>query len=238
VSAAPTLSININAQPNATTDTPIPSVTLGQAFPTALLATFTLSFTPNVNNLPTATFSYTAVQFASPGGTTATVTIPAGSTTAVPLPAVQVGSEAGTIAVKLTALTAGGQSVLPASPPTTNITVPRLAPVIVAGSVKLVSISASGFTVSLQATSTPRDLTSASVTFTAASGDQLNGTQFTVSLTTAATTWFTSAPGGTAGGAFALTMPFAYSGDTNAIGTVSVTLTNSVGTSTAVSGGR
>jgi hypothetical protein len=237
---APAVSISVT-QPTTTSDQPAPTVTLGQAFPTALIATFTLSFTPNAASLPTP-FNNTAVQFAGGGTTTANINIPPNSTAPVTLPAVQLGSVAGTIMVRLASLTTNGQSVLPANPPSTNITVPRLAPIIVPGSVKIINITSTGFSVFLDASSTPRDLTSASVTFTAASGDQLNGTQFTVSLTTAAnTTWFpdTGTNRGVAnGGMFSLTMPFTYSGDTTAIGTVLVTLTNSVGTSTGVSGGR
>ena len=121
------------------------------------------------------------------------------------------------------------------------ITVPRIAPVIVPGSVKLTGVSGSGFTLFLDGSSTPRDLTSASVTFTPANSTQLNGTQFTVPLTSAATAWFadTGANRGVAnGGSFSLTIPFTYAGDLSALGTVSVTLTNSVGTSAAVNGGR
>jgi hypothetical protein len=120
------------------------------------------------------------------------------------------------------------------------ITVPRLVPVIVPGSVKITNITASGFQVFLDASSTPRDLTSANFTFTAASGTQLNGTSFTVSLTSTAAPWFDpgNATAVSNGGAFSLTIPFTFSGDTSAIGSVSVTLTNSVGTSAPQSGGR
>jgi hypothetical protein len=107
--------------------------------------------------------------------------------------------------------------------------------------VKIINLTSAGFSVFLDGTSTPRDLTSANLTFTAASGAQLNGGQTTVPLAGAADGWFpdTAANRGLAnGGAFSLTIPFSYSGDTSAIGTVSVTLTNSAGTSTAVSGGR
>jgi hypothetical protein len=223
---------------SATTDQPAPQVTVSPAHPAALTATFTLSFTPNASNLP-ANFVNTGVNFITGGTTTGNISLPANSTTPVTLPAIQLGTVAGTITVTLTTLTLnGGQSVLPASPVTTTITVPRLAPVIVPGSVKIINITSTGFSVFLDGSATTRDLTSASLTFTAASGTQLNGATETVSLTTASTTWFTSTAGLTNGGAFSLTIPFAYSGDPTAIGTVSVTLTDSAGTSTAVSGGR
>jgi hypothetical protein len=232
----PAVTISVT-QPTLPSDQPAPTVTLGQVFPTPLVATFSLTFVPNANNLPTP-FNYTAVQFAGGGTTSPNITIPPNSTAPVTLPAVQLGSVAGTIAVRLATLTSNGQSVLPANPSSTNINVPRLAPAITAGSVRIVNITSTGFSVTLQAVATPRDLTSATLTFSPASGAQLNGAQETVQLTTPATTWFTSAAGGTAGGAFTLTMPFTYSGDPAAIGTVSVTLTDSAGTSAAAAGGR
>jgi len=162
----------------------------------------------------------------------------------VALPAVQLGTVAGviTIALKVLTITSTGQTVtLPTPAPSQTITVPQLAPVIVPGSVKITGITPAGFQVILDASSTPRDLSGANVTFTAASGTQLNGTPtFAVSLGGAAGTWFDPANANAtmSGGAFSLTIPFTYSGDTSALGSASVTLTNSVGTSTAVSGGQ
>ncbi|MBZ5620376.1 MAG: Ig-like domain-containing protein [Acidobacteriia bacterium] len=241
----PAVSISVT-EPTTPADQPVPQVAI-PSYPVALVATFVLSFTPNgAASLPTP-FNNTAVQFvtAAPGSggtTTLPINVPPNSPP-VPLPAVQIGTVAGTITVRLATLTIAGttQSALPANPTTTTITVPRLAPIIVPGSVKITNVTSSGFSVFLDASSTPRDLSSANLTFTAASGAQLNGTQFTVSLTSAAAAWFpdTAAGRGVAnGGSFSVTMSFSYSGDTSALGSVSVTLTNSVGTSTAVSGGR
>jgi hypothetical protein len=214
---------------------------LSPAYPLALTATFNLSFTPNAANLP-ANYTNPDVKFIGGSTTVGPIAIPANSTAPILLPAIQLGTVAGTITVTLATLTTGtGQSVLPANPVIATITIRATAPTIVPGSVKIINITSTGFSVFLDGVSTTRDLTSASLTFTAASGDQLNGTQFTVSLTAASTAWFsdTGANRGVSnGGAFSLTLPFAYSGDTTAIGTVSVTVTNSVGTSAAMSGGR
>lgn len=236
--AVPPINLTVT-QPSVITDSPAPQMTLGQGYPLALSATYRLTFTPNAAGLPTP-FNNTAVQFVT-GGTTATVAIPPNSTAAVTLPGVQLGTVAGTITVQLASLTAAGQAVpLPATVPSVTITVPRLAPVIVPGSVRITAVTATSFQVFLDASSTPRDLTSAAFTFTAASGTQLNGTSFTVSLTSTAASWFvaTNNDATANGGAFSLTFPFTYSGDTSALNTVSVTLTNSVGTSAPVSGGK
>jgi hypothetical protein len=235
---APTISVS---QPANLTDQPAPQVAVSPAYPLGLAATFSLSFTPNAANLP-ANYTNPDVKFIGGSTTAGPITIPPNSTAALPLPAIQLGTVAGTITVTLTTLTTlAGQPVLPANPVIATITLRATAPTIVPGSVKIINVTSTGFSVFLDGSSTTRDLTSASVTFTAAAGDQLNGTQFTIPLTAASTAWFsdTGANRGVAnGGAFSLTLPFNYSGDTNAIGTVSVTVTNSVGTSPPVSGGR
>lgn len=87
----------------------------------------------------------------------------------------------------------------PESPPNVKITVLRLAPIIVPGSVKITNVTSSGFQVVLDASSTPRDLTSGAFVFTAASGTQLNGCtpNCTVPFGNDAATWFASGTGAT-----------------------------------------
>jgi hypothetical protein len=75
--------------------------------------------------------------------------------------------------------------------------------------------------------------------FTGASGSTLNGqTSFQVSYSTAAAGYFAGSTGLMNGGYFGLTVHFNYSGDTSVIGggSVAVTLSNSVGASSAVTG--
>jgi hypothetical protein len=236
--------ISITATPVTTiSDQPAPLVALGQAYPEALNATFQLSFTPNAAGLP-ANFTNGAVQFVPDGAKSHTLEIPANSTAPVALPAIQLGSVAGSIAVQLSSLTIAstGQALsLPTPAPSQTIAVPRLAPIIVPGSVMITGITSAGFQVVLVASSTPRDLSGANLVFTAASGTQLNGTQsFSVPLTSVAGPWFdpANAAAVASGGAFSLTFAFAYSGDTSALGSVSATLTNSAGTSIPVTGTR
>ena len=94
------------------------------------------------------------------------------------------------------------------------------------GSVKIQSITSSGFQVFLDANSTPRDLVSGALTFTAASGAQLTGCTpnctFQLSTDPNVTAWFasTNATGVANGGAYSLTVPFTFTGDTNAIATL------------------
>ena len=242
VTVLPLPSVSISAPtPSSTADQPAPQVTVSPAYTLPLTATFTLSFTPNAASLPE---SYTNPDVKFMGGSTTSepVSIPANSSEPVLLPAVQLGTVAGTVTVRLATLTtSAGHSVLPASPLTATIPVGRFVPSIVPGSVRIVRNPSSGFSVFLDASSTTCDLTGANLTFTAASGAQLNGSQATVSLTAPAAAWFpaTAATCGVAnGGAFSVAIPFPDSVDPTATGTVAVTLTNAAGTSTAVSGGR
>jgi len=218
------------------TDQPSITVTLSSPAQADYTGTVVLSFTPagNVSGWP-ADQTNTQVVFA--GGTnSANFTIAKGSTTGT-LPnngAFQQGTVAGTITATITSV--NGNALPASSQPTVTQTVSALAPAITSGSVKIANVSATGFTVELDAYSTTRDLSSATFTFQAASGATLNGTSQTVSLTSAATTWFSGSGGLAAGGSFHVSVPFTYSGDPAALGAVSVTLTNSVGTSTTVTG--
>jgi hypothetical protein len=242
--ALPPITINVTNQPVQITDQPTPVFQLGQAYPLAVTAVVTLEFTPNASNLPAnyGITQNTAVKFSN-GTINAQANVPPNSTAAITLPAVSIGHVAGTITIRLTSLvnTATNQPIpLPSQTVTGTITVPRQAPIITAGSVFIENITATGLQVTFNATSTTRDLTSATVTFTAASGAQLTGTTTfsNIPLTTPATTWFSSTAGVTAGADVSVIIPFTFTGDTTAIGGVSVTLSNSVGTSPAVNGQR
>jgi hypothetical protein len=116
------------------------------------------------------------------------------------------------------------------------VTIAPLAPIIEAGSVQITNVTSTGFDVELVATSTTLDLKSATFTFAPAAGAQISGTStFTADVSTLLPAWLTSS-NYQYGGAFSLSIPFTISGPASAIGSVSVTLTNSVGTSPAVSG--
>jgi hypothetical protein len=227
-------------QPATPADQSAPQLSLAQPYPFALTGTLTLAFAPNAPGLPVG---YNDVQFSS-GGTTFPITIPANTTTPnPPIPSIQLGSVAGDIIGTLGPLMLTGTAQIlpvPGQPPNIKITVPAMPPIIVPGSVKIANVTASGFQVLLDASSTTRDLTSGTFVFTAATGTQMNGCtpDCTVSFATEAAAWFASTAGVSNGGTTSLTVPFAFSGDTSVIGTVAVTLTNSVGKSAPVSGGR
>ncbi|MCL4784394.1 MAG: putative Ig domain-containing protein [Bryobacterales bacterium] len=223
----------------AVTSTPIPAISLqsftnpapaeqkdvlvqlAQPYSVELKGTATLTFTPNVPG----NVDDPKVLFLN-GSRTAEFTIPANTTQAVfeglPVQRVQTGTVAGTARVTV-AIAGGGPTA------SQEFTIARSAPFL-ADNLSLQSTSG-GFTVVMTGYSTPRDLTSAHVTFVPTPGTNLQTTELTIPLTSAAVTWFDSAPGRANGSAFKLTIPFTVQNGSNAVASVTVTLTNSVGTS-------
>lgn len=195
-------------------------VTLAQAYPIALQGTATLSFTPNATN----NADDPAIRFLN-GQRTANFTIPAGSTQAVfegvAVQRVQTGTVAGTVRVSVSIQ--GGPSA------SQEFTVARSAPFL-QDNLTLQS-TANGFNVVITGYSTPRDLSSAQISFAPAPGTNLQTTQLTVPLTDAAAQWFQGTTGQANGSAFRLTIPFTVQNGSNAVASVTVTLSNSVGAS-------
>jgi len=196
-----------------------------EGYPFQLQVTLTLSVQPTNTGGPTDP----NVQF-STGGTVETFTLPANSTT-VPQIMIQTGTLSGTITVNLT-LEQNGQNVTPGGIQPVVINVPPVAPVITS---VLVSGSGSNLTVTIQGYSSTRDMSTADFTFTpAVSGFSLATPQVSVDVGAEFATWYAEAESLQFGSAFLYTQTFDLSSDSSAIGSVSVTLTNSAGTSLPV----
>jgi hypothetical protein len=248
----PNVAIKLANQPNSPTDQP--TLTVTSSNPTTasnFIAVLALSFIPNASNVPVP-FSNPGVSF-STGHSSVCFPLPAGpssSPAVVDLKSLQngmfsQGTVAGTIQIVShlyygASCTTDNSSVqgsptelTPASPPL-SLTIAQQAPVVTA-SPQLTNVSSSGFNVELNAYSTTRELTTISFTFTAASGTQLTGTTAfnNISIGQIATQWFSSAGSLPTGGSFHLSVPFTYSGNPGALGSVSVTLANSIGSSAA-----
>jgi hypothetical protein len=218
----------------ATPATQLPLVVgIPTTYPLAITGTVTLTFAPDSPSPDGQEVVFTT------GGRTASFTVPANSTQVVfsgATPGVQVGTVSGTITLTLK-LTAAGIDVTPASPvPTTTLVVPKSVPKIVTATVTRTS---GGFNLVVVGYATSRELVSATVTFTAASGVTLSSSTATVSLASVFTTWYQSSASAPYGSNFSLTMPFTF---TNATATapltsVSVVLTSAQGNSTTVSAG-
>ena len=85
--------------------------------------------------------------------------------------------------------------------------------------------------------SSPRDLSQAVFVFTAAAGANLQTGQVTVPLSAVFSAWYQSAASAPYGSQFTLTQPFTVTGNQQAVTSLTVTLTNSMGTSAGADGG-
>ena len=222
VPAAPTPSItDIPATPG---QQPSFNVQLSSAYSLDISGTVTLTFTPDsgLPNDPMIVFSN--------GTRTLDFTIAAGSTASSA--SLQTGTVAGRIDLTITR-TGGSGAVHPALARAGAVhSNPALGASIT--SVQVVRTS-SGFDVRVRGLSTPRQVTQAVFTFTAAAGKSLQTTQVTLPVDSAFTTWYGNTSSNQFGSTFLYTQPFTVQGDVSAIASVSVTLTNAVGTSPPVS---
>jgi hypothetical protein len=198
-------------------------ITLGTPFPVAVTVNLTMTFAPLSGG------DDPAVQF-STGGRTATLTIPAGSTTSLTTVGVQTGTVAGTITItaQLVAIT---QDITPTPAPVRTI-------VISPGPPSITTVTATrtstGFTVTVTGFATTRQITQALFQFNAASGSTIQNGSATISTDTLFSQYYQSPAAAPFGGQFSLTIPFTVQGSTQGIVSVTVTLVNSLGNSTAV----
>ncbi len=224
------LSLTIQA-PAATPLQQIPvTVTLQQAYPVDLEVELTLQFTPN----PAEPVADPTIMF-NTGGTTVQLKIPAGQTSpvlATPLE-LQVGSIAGQIVLTANA-TAGGVPVTVSTTPEFTLNLAQEPPGIVSVTITQAS---SGFTVMVTGYSNTREITQASFTFTPQAGSQVQTTTFTPSGVAAAfQSWYAADASDMVGSQFLYMQPFTItSGSVSTLQSVTVTLTNSQGTSSTAS---
>jgi hypothetical protein len=202
------------------------TVTLGSPYPVPLTGTMTLTFTPNAavaGDDPRVLFTN--------GRRTATFNVPANQTAGTFTDAnlgIQLGTVAGTITLTPT-LQANGVNV-PCNCTPQAIVIARTAPVI---RTVVARRSAGGFTVDVTGFSPSRELVSATFRFAQGTAGNLQTTEVTLQLGAAFATYFQSAEGLANGSEFTLSVPFTISGDPNAVSTVTVVLTNSVGSTTS-----
>ncbi len=206
---------------------PVLGVTLGQSFPIALTGTVTLTFVPDSGA------DDPAVQFTS-GGRTAPFSLAAGNTGAnfgiVPV-GVQTGTVSGSITLTVKLL-AGTIDVTPNPAPSKSFRIAKAAPFL---RTVTVTRTGAGFDVAITGYVTTREITTAQFHFTSASGITVQAVDFTQQLGPVFNTWFQSAASQPFGSQFTMTQPFTIQGSSTAVTAVSVTLTNSVGTSNSLS---
>ena len=199
---------------------PTLTFTLPNPYPAPLSGTVTLTFAG------TGGTDDPAIQFAA-GGRTLNFTIAANSTT-TPVIQLQSGTVAGTITITLT-LTAGGQNVTPANVQPIVITVPPALP-----SITSETITRSGTTLNVivHGFSNTREVTQATFHFSGINGSSIADPDISIPATTLFSTWFTNVASQAYGSTFTYTQIFNLNRNEDTVGQVTVTLTNSVGTST------
>jgi hypothetical protein len=229
------------------TVSPPPTVTLGGAPATAPPGTqqpFTVSlgsaYAVDLNGTATLAFASSAgaddqlITFCS-GGRTMSFTIPAGATQAV-FPCgpnvVIVGTTAGTITL-VVSLSAGGVNVTPSPAPSTTIKINPTPPVMTKVTFQQ---STGGFTMSVTGFSNTREMVSGLFHFVPASNNTFAQSDITVQLGSAFLTWYQNPASVATGSEFTLTLPFTVQGNAQAVVSYTVTLTNSIGNSTAFPG--
>jgi hypothetical protein len=202
-------------------DQPVVTIALASPYPLPIQVTATLSITPNLGNSTDLMF---------PNGTRTTqFTIPA-NTTEVTL-AFQAGTLPGAIQLSLT-LMAAGVNITPAVPPSATTTIAAAAPAISSVSVTTTS---NGIQVTVVGASTTLNMNTATFQFTPAAGATLQTSSVTINVSSLFAAWYANAASLATGSQFSLTVPFTVGGNVSTIASVSVTLTNSVGASAAVS---
>lgn len=213
---------------------PTVGLTLASPYPVAISGTLTISVAGALPADP-------AVQFLT-GGSTVSFTIPANETNAVfGAQGTQLGLQTGTVASSITitpsfATQAGDLSLTPTAPEVLQFSIAPSAPSVIA--LQLTGQSATGFTIQVTGFTTTRSLTSLAVQFSIAPGFSMPTSQFTFNVNPIATVWFESASSKTFGSLFTMTIPFTFqvpAGKSvlSAITSVSVTISNAVGSSSS-----
>jgi hypothetical protein len=204
------------------------AVTIPAPFTMDLSGSLTISFTSAVGG------DDPSIQF-STGGRTVSYTIPAGTTTAVYPQNAQLllstGTVAGTITVQAT-LQVGASDITPTPAPQAATTVPKQVPVITSVTLKKTS-TGGGVTVTIAGYSTTKELVQATLQFNAATGSTLSAAPIVAPLSTVIAAWYQSAAAAAFGSQISVSIPISVSGDISAIGSVTVTLTNTQGNSAA-----
>ena len=202
---------------------PTVTVSLSQAYPVDITATVTLSFTAST----TPAIDDPNIVFAATGTRSENVTIPAGTLTVPPLQ-LQAGTVAGTITVPVK-LTAGGVDVTPTTLQPAVIVVPPAIPTI---STATVTRSGKQLTVVMHGFSNTREMVNAKFHFTPAAGASLDTTDLTITADTIFNAnWFQTTSSDQYGSTFTYTQIFNTSDDATTVGSVEVTLTNTIGAS-------
>ncbi len=203
---------------------PALQIALAASYPTDVTVALTLTFAPDSGP------DDPNIQF-STGGRITRITVPAGSTANVGNVGVQTGTVAGVITITAQ-LQAANQDVTPRPAPVRTIRINATPPVLTTVTATRTS---AGFTVTVIGFAPTRELAQATFQLTAAPGSNLQTTAIPIAVDPLFTAWWQNPDSIQFGSQFKFVQNFTVQGDTNAIASVSVTLSNKAGASAAVS---
>jgi hypothetical protein len=208
---------------------PVVSLNIAEPYPLDVTGKLTLAFTSE------SFVDDPAVQFAT-GGRTVDFRIPAGATTAIfadgPRQMVfQTGTVAGQIAISST-LSTSSVDITPQPSPSLSLALSAAVPQL--RNVQIVPRSATSFDIVATGLSTGRSVAGLTLRFNPMPGASLQTSTLSANVEAAFDSWFQSAASRPFGSQFSSVITISISGDINQLQSVSVTATNSKGTSNSI----
>lgn len=207
-------------------------VQLAIAYPYDLKGTLTLAF------LPDSFLDDPSIQFAI-GGRTINFKIPANTTQAVFLQAsgavfgalapFQTGTVSGTISFSAAGFTVGQVDITPGTIPVKSLTIPAGPPQLT--SVRVDSTTSNQVVLLISGYSTTRSVSQLAFQFTGVAGSNVATTSSNVDVSSAFTNWYSNIASAVFGSQFTASVTISISGDPTALKTITVTASNSKGTS-------
>jgi hypothetical protein len=224
-SSPPRLSVSGLGESIAPAQQPRVILELDAPYPLPLAGRLTVEFVP----APGIQADDRSIQF-STGGRAVDFTVPANQTRAVfsvPELALQTGTVAGSISLGIT-VRSNGIELVPTRLAVHNFRVDQQAPVVT--SVRL-NRTAAGFDVAVNGFSTNREVTQATFRIMPPQGSSAAPVEFTLQVADAARRWYQDAASLNFGSQFTFVQPFTVQSGSEQVGSVSVTLSNSIGNS-------
>jgi hypothetical protein len=211
---------------------PSAGVQLSGIYPYDLKGTMTLTFlSDSFVDDPSIVFATggRSINFIIPANTTQAIFTQASGAALGTLALFQTGTVSGTVSLTVSGLTVAQVDVTPATLPSKGYQIPATPPQLRA--LRVQSFSGSQIVLLISGYSTPRNLSQLSFQFTAASGANLMTTSLNLDVSGEFLTWYDSAASNIFGSQFTTTVTINITGDPKAITGISVTATNSKGTS-------
>jgi hypothetical protein len=172
-----------------------------------------------------------AINFLIPANTTQAIFLQASGSSIGTLAAFQTGTVSGLVSLTVSGLTVGQVDLTPGTPAAKSYQIPATVPQL--RSIQVRSFIGNQIVLVISGYSTPRNLSQLSFQFTGASGSNLTTSSLNLDVSGAFTSWYTSADSDVFGSQFAVSITATITGDPTALQSISVTATNSKGTSAA-----